>query len=227
VFDFNGQPDATDARVRVAAATRRIIDELARSTADDTSFVDAAELVAQAAAILAERPHGREYSGAEASLQDHQDLGFINYSPFIGVLNPLAPPISMRVDGDGDHRRIIGTVRYPDAYEGPPGHVHGGFIAAGFDEVCGFAQSFAAQAGMTGRLTVSYRSPTPLHRSLTYTAWVQGIDGRKITVLGELHTADDQRLCAEAEGLFISMRPEAFKQLIVERGSAGGRPDQT
>jgi acyl-coenzyme A thioesterase PaaI-like protein len=226
VFDFGQQPDSSDARVRVAAAVRRIIDELARSTAGDDSFEDAASLVEQAAALLACRPHGRTYTGAEASLQDHQSHSFIHYSPFIGVLNPLSPPIAMRVDGDGAQRRVVGSVVYADAYEGPPGHVHGGFIAAGFDEVCGFAQSFAGQPGMTGRLAVSYRSPTPLGQALTYTAWVDRVDGRKITVHAQLHVADG-RLCAEAEGLFISMKPEVFDRLIAERSSGLGSVGET
>jgi len=38
------------------------------------------------------------------------------------------------------------------------------------------------------------------------------IDGRKISVAGTLHHG--KTLCAEAKGLFISMRPEVFSRLI-------------
>jgi hypothetical protein len=38
------------------------------------------------------------------------------------------------------------------------------------------------------------------------------IDGRKISVAGTLHHGET--LCAEAKGLFVSMRPEVFSRLV-------------
>ena len=43
-----------------------------------------------------------------------------------------------------------GPGRVGPAYEGPPGCVHGGFIAAAFDEVLGSTQSLSGSPGMTG-----------------------------------------------------------------------------
>ena len=37
---------------------------------------------------------------------------------------------------------------FGSAYEGPPGCVHGGFVAAAFDEVLGFVQSLGGQPGL-------------------------------------------------------------------------------
>lgn len=110
---------------------------------------------------------------------------------------------------------MIGTVTYGDAYEGPPGCLHGGFIAAGFDDVLGFAQSLSGTPGMTGRLTVSYRSPTPLHEPVRYVATLDHVDGRKIYAVATLRHGD--RLCAEAEGLFISVKPAVFASLKQHR----------
>jgi acyl-coenzyme A thioesterase PaaI-like protein len=97
--------------------------------------------------------------------------------------------------------------------------VHCGFIAAGFDEVLGFAQSLSGQPGMTGRLTVSYRSPTPLRRPLRFTGRVDRVEGRKIFTTAELRVVEDDRLCAEAEGLFISVPSEVFQRLMSSRSS--------
>ena len=48
---------------------------------------------------------------------------------------PLAPPIEWEhLDG-----RIIGHGTYHAAYEGPPGYVHGGWVALTFDEILGMA----------------------------------------------------------------------------------------
>src|SRR6185436_18331747 len=85
-----------------------------------------------------------------------------DYSPLIGLSNPIAPPMVLRVEGDV----VRGTVTFGAAYEGPPRHVHGGLIAAAFDEVLGFAQSMTGNPGMTGTLTIKYRKPTPLHTEL-------------------------------------------------------------
>ncbi|MCU1365772.1 MAG: hypothetical protein JWN39_1411 [Ilumatobacteraceae bacterium] len=211
----------TGARADLADATRTIIDELMRSTADDAEFVQAAGLVVQAAELLREQAHGRTYQGvAEASLSDGAQK-FIDFSPFIGVLNPLAPPLSVRFEDD---KTVIGTCTYGAAYEGPPGCLHGGFIAAGFDEILGFAQAYSGRPGMTGNLNISYRSPTPLFREVTFVGRLDRVDGRKIFASATL--SDGDRLCAQAEGLFISMKPAVFDRLMQTRGNLAGGPSE-
>src|SRR3546814_2462142 len=125
----------------------------------------------------------------------------------LGRANPLAPPIELELLDDC----IIGRATFSAAYEGPPGCVHGGFVAAAFDEVLGSAQSLSGAPGMTGRLVVHYRSPTPLHTELRFEGRLESVSGRKILTRGELYAG--YRLCAEAEALFIS----------TEIGSAAGR----
>ena len=204
---------AGDTRLDLAAACRAVIDELASSTADSQAFAAASRLVQDAAGILAGSTHGRPYEGAEASLVDYQEHLFIDHSPLVGPLNPLAPPIEMSADGT----TVTGLVTFGDAYEGPPGCVHGGFIAASFDEILGFAQGLSGAPGMTARLVVNYRSPTPLHQPLRFQGDIDHIEGRKIFVKGELRVVADDRLCAEAEGLFLSMNPEVFDRLMRTR----------
>jgi acyl-coenzyme A thioesterase PaaI-like protein len=127
-----------------------------------------------------------------------------------GPLNPLAGPVRLTAS----EREVVAEVTYGDAYEGPPGHVHGGVIAALFDEVLGLAQALSGHPGMTGRLEISYRSPTPLHTPLRVTGRFDRVEGRKIFTSGEIAAGD--RLCAEAVGLFITID---FSKL----GQAGGR----
>jgi acyl-coenzyme A thioesterase PaaI-like protein len=68
---------------------------------------------------------------------------------------------------------------------------------------------------VTGRLTVHYRSPTPLRTELTFEARVVSVTGRKTLTHGTLHAGD--RLCAEAEGLFISIDVEKMAVMRAER----------
>jgi acyl-coenzyme A thioesterase PaaI-like protein len=207
----------TAARLQLAAQTRRVIDELATSSAGEAAFERARDLVAAAAEVLAERDHERGYDAvAEGSLTAYQHRTHLDYSPFVGALNPLSPPLELTMFPD----RVEATVTYGLAYEGPPGCLHGGFVAAGFDEVLGFAQALGGRPGMTGRLTISYRSPTPLFEPVRYIGRFDRMDGRKIFATGELRVEADGRLCAEAEGLFVSMRAEQFEELMRMRGGA-------
>lgn len=128
-------------------------------------------------------------------------------SPFIGRANPVALPLVVEFVEDG----IDAVANFSTLYEGPPGCLHGGYIAGIFDEVLGAAQTLAGQAGMTGRLTVHYRSPTPLNTDLHLRARLESVNGRKIVCKGTLHAGD--RLCAEAEGLFIAVDPNKLLEL--------------
>ncbi len=217
--------DPNDARLRLADATRRIIDQLASSSTDAAAFAVARDLVEQAAATLAERDSVRAYEGAaEGAVGDVTgfDLDAIyQYSPFLGQLNPLAPPI--RVTFDGATAR--GDVTYPIAYEGPPGCVHGGCIAAGFDEVLGVMQATTGRPGMTARLQIDYKSPTPLFRPVRYEARIVRVEGRKIFTECTLSVPEEGRLCAQAEGLFISMRTDGFADMMRDRMNNARIPD--
>ena len=148
------------------------------------------------------------YEGFAEAANSGDPHAHFDHSPLIGLSNPLAPPIRLRIE---DERTMVGTATFGAGYEGPPGCVHGGFVAAAFDEVLGAAQSLGGKPGMTGRLTVNYRSPTPLHEELTITGRFDRADGRKIFTTGTIHAGD--RLCAEAEGLFISIDFERFASL--------------
>jgi len=110
---------------------------------------------------------------------------------------------------------IVGRVRFGSAYEGPPGCVHGGYVAAAFDEVLGLTQSLSGQVGMTANLSVNYRRPTPLHTDLRFEGRLDGISGRKVTTSGVLLAGGE--VTAEASGLFITVTPERFASLAALR----------
>jgi acyl-coenzyme A thioesterase PaaI-like protein len=70
---------------------------------------------------------------------------------------------------------------------------------------------------MTGRLTIHYRSPTPLRTELRFEGRVVEVTGRKTFTYGTLHAGE--RLCAEAEGLFIAIDIEKMIELRAARES--------
>ena len=197
---------------RLADAMRLVIERLVPSNAPEQELAAAADGLERYAERLAEHPRLKNVMGHAESANAGDVGAFFDQSPMIGLANPLAPPITIAQSGE---RSAVGRATFGSAYEGPPGCLHGGFVAAAFDEVLGFVQSLTGNPGFTGRLTVHYRSPTPLHTELHFDGEIERVEGRKIFATGQLHA--DDRLCAEAEGLFISARPGSMEELQRER----------
>jgi acyl-coenzyme A thioesterase PaaI-like protein/plasmid stabilization system protein ParE len=196
---------------RVGEALRRVADRLTATSAPPEILSEMAELIEQVGRRLGPYRQVRDYAGfAEAS-----GLGpgraFFDWSPLLGQANPLAPPMTVEADRD----RIVGRVRFGIAYEGPPGCVHGGLIAAAFDELLGLTQSLSGRVGMTGTLSVKYRRPTPLHTDLLLEGRIEAVEGRKVITSGRMMVGDI--LTAEATGLFVSIEPERFRALTGRR----------
>ena len=126
-----------------------------------------------------------------------EDARLLERSGITGRSNPLSAPLHIWLDGD----RVRGWAEYPQQYEGPPGCVHGGFVAAAFDDLLGAAQTLSGQAGFTGTLTIRMVRPTPLNRRIDYEGGVSSVEGRKILTWGKAFT--DAELIAEADGIFV------------------------
>lgn len=197
---------------RLADAARRVLHGLVLTDADEADLRVAADQLEAVSTLFDQTAVRSIYEGFAESANSGDPHGFFDHSPMLGRGNPLAPPISLRVVDD---RTMEGTATFAAAYEGPPGCVHGGYVAAAFDEVLGAAQSLSGSPGMTAKLTVDYRSPTPLHEELRITGVFERVDGRKIFTTGTLHVGD--RLCAEAEGLFVSIDFQRFADLKTAR----------
>lgn len=204
-----GQDEARQASQNLADAMRRIIARLAlvRPPIEQLNrAADAANAFADSLDDLPERSQSWEVSEAGLMPRD-----FVGHSPVSGANNPIAPPLHMRVVGDpeGEHH-IAGDIVYGPAYEGPPGHCHGGWVAATFDELLGFVQR---APGFTAYLKIDYRSPTPLNKPLQLKGWIESIEGRKRLIRGTCH--DGETLLSEAHGLFIAPRDgEDYKQRL-------------
>jgi acyl-coenzyme A thioesterase PaaI-like protein len=214
-WEMSPQKEAMGAWVqkrRLAEAMRQVIGRLVQSNAPEEELRQAADALERYADRLAGHPRLRRYEGFAESANAGDVGAFFDQSPFIGLANPLAPPIRIE---DQSPTRAIGRVVFGAAYEGPPGSVHGGFIAAAFDEVLGYVQSMSGAPGFTGTLTIRYRTPTPLHTDLEFRCQLDRQEGRKIFASGRVFTGET--LCAEADGIFISARPGVFRELLEAR----------
>jgi acyl-coenzyme A thioesterase PaaI-like protein len=198
-------------RRRLASAMRDVVEHLVTSEAPQEELRTAADALERYADRLRSHPTRSSWEGYFREAANAGDVSeFFDFSPLMGLSNPIAPPIELWVEDD----RVRGRGVFGTAYEGPPGHVHGGYIAAAFDEVLGYAQSLTGSPGMTGRLVVHYRRPTPLHTDLRFEGLVLRAEGRKILTEGRLYAGEV--LCAESEGLFIRVPEDRMIRLAKE-----------
>ncbi len=198
------------ARRRLAKVMRQM-NELTVTTSADVELLDAvtAELERQVAQLT----QGVQAAGKLAYMdadKDHMEQRAIvghETGPFIGLCNPLSPPVDIWLEGD----EVKGRVTMGWQYEGPPECVHGGYVAALFDDFLGMGQKLTKRAGFTGTLKVRYIKPTPLNQELTLIGRVDSIEGRKNKLSGEIYAGD--LLTASCEGLFVHMPPDYLENL--------------
>jgi len=208
-----GDRFATDARRRLAASTRALLDAVLTCDAADDELLAAAaradEITRALRTASPTRPAATESS--EATPRERGPDDYLPRSPFVGVGSPLAPPFEYEAGGG----HFVARGAFGAAHQGPPGYVHGGWVALAFDEALGMANAIGGLPCLTGRLTIRYRRPTPLHTPLVLEAHTQRVEGRRITTVGTLHDGDT--LTAEAEGLFVMLGFERALEYFGER----------
>ncbi len=104
------------------------------------------------------------------------------------------------------------TVWFGPGAEGPPGHAHGGAMAAVLDEALGLAAWAAGHPVVAARLVTDFRRMLPLGTVCTVQTVVEAVDGRKVRVSGRL-IGEDETLYAEAEALLIDLTADTRSSL--------------
>ncbi len=122
---------------------------------------------------------------------------FADRGILIGHSNPASPPLSLDWDGE----RSTGTAVFSTAFEGMPGVLHGGVVAACLDQVLGHALICSDLPGITGELSVRYKQICRCGVSLKFTGWVHENRGRTFTLRGQVQ--EDDQILAIAQALFV------------------------
>jgi hypothetical protein len=221
IFNPFDSPDLKDplddewaAKRKVSDATRKLIENLVTCTSSVEVLEEVAANIAQQADALGKGSHLYGRTAFEAAEDGkYGTIGSLGYelNPLDGKSNPIAAPIIVWIEGD----RVYGKANMGWQYEGPPNSVHGGFVAALFDQFLGIGQKITGQPGFTGTLTIKYLKPTPLDTDLRLEGHVDRIEGRKNFLVGEMWAGDV--LTATCEGIFISLTPEIYKRLMESR----------
>lgn len=95
---------------------------------------------------------------------------------------------------------------------GPPGHVHGGAIAATLDEAMGAVCWMNGHRVVAATITISFLELLPIETETTVEATIDRIERRKIYLRSTL-TDPAGRKVAEGTGLFIVLKDEVLSAL--------------
>lgn len=192
----------------LAARVRALVAAVVTGAAPRAPLVAAAAAVDEALAALGPfvpaTPAPRHARGGHGTAPGDM----MPFDPVVGRMNPLAPPIEIGWDGE----KAVARASLGVPWEGPPGCVHGGVIAAVFDQVFNVANLMAGVAGPTARLELRYRRPTPLATPIVFEGWVARTEGRRVHTEGRLRHHDE--VTVHASGEFVRLSPERVMRLL-------------
>ncbi|MGB8790482.1 MAG: PaaI family thioesterase [Mycobacterium sp.] len=180
----------------LAQSVRELIDATVRTQADAATVAAAKSEIDSATARLRQKQLDGSFGVRYLASGERMAWG----NAVIGIRNPIAPPLEIHHDASG---KSFCDFHLGAAYEGPPGHVHGGVAAMILDHLLGEAASDGINPRLTGTISFRYVRATRLGR-LHAEAITARIDGVKTFAAG--HLADEEGVTVEAEGVFILPR---------------------
>jgi acyl-coenzyme A thioesterase PaaI-like protein len=95
---------------------------------------------------------------------------------------------------------------------GPPGHVHGGAMAATLDEAMGAAAWMNDHHSVAATITISFLAMLPIETETIVEARIDRVEGRKIFLSSTL-TDPAGRKVAEGTALFVVLKDDALRAL--------------
>lgn len=209
-WDLVEDPDdaAWLAKRGLAQALRRLNNFTIGAQAGEAELKEAAQRVEQAFALI--QPQGSSSfkedfeSGAYfASPELYADRAWIT-----GNCNPISPLAKLEQDG----QLALASVCFDNAYVGAPGWVHGGAVAAIFDQVMGFVLIMQGHPCVTAELAVKYHSPTPAHADLKLRAHETKRVGSRVFIEATCHHGSI--LTATASATFVLLKASRFASYL-------------
>jgi uncharacterized protein (TIGR00369 family) len=110
--------------------------------------------------------------------------------------------------------KVTAAITVPQHFQGYPGIVHGGIIAAMLDEVAGrtVIQSEPPRWMVTARLSVRYRKPVPIEKPLKLFGTLKEDTGLMVKATGEIRD-ETGAILAEADVLLANFPPQLQQNL--------------
>ncbi|HUJ39766.1 MAG TPA: PaaI family thioesterase [Candidatus Acidoferrales bacterium] len=112
---------------------------------------------------------------------------------------------------DAASRKVTGSFRLGERYQGAPGIAHGGIVALVLDEALSKVSKFFGASAVTAELNVEYLRPVRLGEEIFVEAVNDRVDGRQLYHSGEIRDSLG-RVLARARGRFVAINAERFIQ---------------
>ena len=131
-----------------------------------------------------------------------------------GLQNPIGLKLRFYETGPGE---VTAEYTVGDEYQGYPGIVHGGVVAALLDEVCGrvHMNGNPQRFYYTARLTMRYRKNVPVGEPLKIVGRTTKGKRRTPTSTGSIYGASGE-LLAEAEAILVEVPDELYESSDLE-----------
>jgi acyl-coenzyme A thioesterase PaaI-like protein len=131
-----------------------------------------------------------------------------------GLANPFGLHLRFYDTGPGE---VTAEITIPNHYQGYPGVVHGGIVAAMLDEAAGRAHMGGdpPRFMFTARLEIQYRKNVPIGQPLRLVGLAGKTKGRTAASTSAIYDADGL-LLAEANALMVNVPDETLKVADLE-----------
>lgn len=131
-----------------------------------------------------------------------------------GLSNPFGLHLRFYNTGLGE---VSAEVTLPEQFEGYPGVVHGGIVAAMLDEAAGRSHMMGEDARFmyTARLEVRYRKNVPVGKPIRLVGKA-GTSKRRTAVATSAVYDEESNLLAEAEALLVDIPQDVLDEANVE-----------
>lgn len=192
-----GMREVFSASRDLVTAVRELMVVASISDVDAPTMQQATQLVNLTSEMLAERVR-------TTGRREHLDRGAIarlrGGEPWeVFTHNPMGIPLRISVSG----AEATATVMTTALFEGPPGILHGGFVAAMLDALLSTLVQAQEIRAVTVKLDVRFLRAVEIGTELHLRGTVNAVGGRKVRAAGWIHS--DHDLIAEAEALFITI----------------------
>ena len=132
-----------------------------------------------------------------------------------GIKNPIGLHLNFYETGPGE---VSAEVTLPEQYQGYPGIVHGGIVAAMLDEIAGRAHmgdSDSPRFMFTAHLDVRYRKNVPIGKPLRLVGRA-GVTKRRSAAASSAIYSEDGELLAEAEAVMVNVPEQMLANVNLE-----------
>lgn len=138
---------------------------------------------------------------------------------FVSGRDPSGKRLSVRYFRHDAESSLRAKVLLGPGVQGPPGHAHGGSMAALLDEAMGACAWMHGQPAVAAELTIRFKTMLPLGTRCVVEARVVTVDGRKVRTAGVLRD-EVGHVFSDGEALFVTIEPKRFGALVSEASRA-------